>query len=231
MVRDRLSLYDLYRERKLSDVPVSSIFLLYQTRLFKWVYECQIKLKDIVMSYVIGVVVFVIVIVVLVIFFVTGDEKKKELGSECMSNGRMRSNRVVTNCFHVSVTETQADEFFGNNYANINLEPKTKQKDDMNAIEYELVFKYDPLDLIGVTRVMFSDNASRPNSMINDGTKGQITMTKQKRGNPSIVMMMSPYIPSLRLTKITSKRIGEPDWQENSLGTYSLETHAYIHTI
>ena len=180
------------------------------------------------MSYVIGVVVFVIVIVVLVIFFVTGDEKKKKLGSECMSNGRMRSNRVVTNCFHVSVTETQADEFFRNNYANINLEPKTKETNHVSALEYELVFKYDPLDLIGVTRVMFSGSASRPNSMINDGTKGQITMTKQKRGNPSIVMMMSPYIPSLRLTKITSKRIGEPDWQENSLGTYSLKNHAYI---
>ena len=181
----------------------------------------------------------VVVLVFIVLLWGSRDNDTKKKEEEIINLDCNLSNiGVATHCFDVSITENQADETFNDNYTSIIIEPKNKQDDQTNIKDYELEFEYplDPSVIMGPFK--FSESAVRPNFMKTNKAesnrkKGRITMWVYTRGTPSMTMMMSPYIPSLQLKKISSRNLFEPDYtwaKENNsgVGRYSGIERAYV---
>tara|TARA_B110000261_G_C12974259_1_gene313761 strand:- start:17 stop:592 length:576 start_codon:yes stop_codon:yes gene_type:complete len=141
----------------------------------------------------------------------------------------------VTQCFTTKINKQNGDEYFKNGYTHIEIK-SSKLNEKQILRSYDVEFEYNPFDSTYFNTIMFSASASRPLHLrvgFNKAVrKGRLTMgfhkVSRKDKYTNITMYMSPYIPSLKITKIISKELDiKHAILNSSLGSFVKEKHAY----
>jgi hypothetical protein len=137
------------------------------------------------------------------------------------------------NDYAVSVLRRQSSDLFENKpYTELMIEPKNtvwnhvRKEYGKRLREYTLEFIFDSSDISFTDAIMFSASASRPYHFEIDRVRGLMRMTFISKVPLNMVVMMVPYMPSLKILSLTTS---EKISTVSSTTDFVYEEHAYLY--